>query len=37
VPHPTDESNSKLFLSKRLGQHVLDSHRSRRFLTRRDH
>jgi hypothetical protein len=37
VPHQTDESNSKLFLSKRLGQHVLDSHRSRRFLTRRDH
>jgi hypothetical protein len=37
VPHPTDESNSKLFLSKRLGQHVLDSHRSRRVLTRRDH
>jgi hypothetical protein len=37
VPHPTDEGHSKLFLSKRLGQHVLDSHRSRRFLTRRDH
>ena len=27
---------SKVFLSKRLGQHVLDTHRSRRSLTRRD-
>ena len=37
VPDPSDSGNSKVFLSKRLGQHVLDSHRSRRFLTRRDH
>ena len=36
VPHTTHSSESKLFLSKRLGQHVLDSHRSRRFVTRRD-
>ena len=36
VPHTTHASESKLFLSKRLGQHVLDSHRSRRFVTRRD-
>jgi hypothetical protein len=36
VPHTTDVKDSKLFLSKRLGQHVLDSHRSRRFVTRRD-
>jgi hypothetical protein len=36
VPHTTDIRESKLFLSKRLGQHVLDSHRSRRILTRRD-
>jgi hypothetical protein len=36
VPHTTDAHESKLFLSKRLGQHVLDSHRSRRVLTRRD-
>ena len=36
VPHTTHLSESKLFLSKRLGQHVLDSHRSRRFVTRRD-
>ena len=36
VPHTTHTSESKLFLSKRLGQHVLDTHRSRRTLTRRD-
>ena len=36
VPHTTHASESKLFLSKRLGQHVLDSHRSRRIITRRD-
>jgi hypothetical protein len=36
VPHTMDIRESKLFLSKRLGQHVLDSHRSRRVLTRRD-
>jgi hypothetical protein len=36
VPHTTSAHESKLFLSKRLGQHVLDTHRSRRTLTRRD-
>jgi hypothetical protein len=36
VPHTTETGESKVFLSKRLGQHVLDSHRSRRFVTRRD-
>jgi hypothetical protein len=36
VPSPTANSESKVFLSKRLGQHVLDTHRSRRSLTRRD-
>jgi hypothetical protein len=36
VPHPEDDRESKVFLRKRLGQHVLDSHRSRRSLTRRD-
>ena len=34
VPHPTDVAESKVFLSKRLGQHVLDAHRSRRTVTR---
>jgi hypothetical protein len=34
VPHPFDAGESKVFLSKRLGQHVLDSHRSRRSVTR---
>jgi GNAT superfamily N-acetyltransferase len=34
VPHPIDSSESKVFLSKRLGQHVLDAHRSRRSVTR---
>jgi hypothetical protein len=36
VPATTDTGNSKVFLSKRLGQHVLDTHRSRRKFTRRD-
>jgi len=34
VPHPIDVGESKVFLSKRLGQHVLDAHRSRRTVTR---
>jgi hypothetical protein len=34
VPHPVDTGESKVFLSKRLGQHVLDSHRFRRSLRR---
>src|SRR5262245_35233708 len=34
VPHPADRGESKVFLSKRLGQHVLDAHRSRRSVTR---
>jgi hypothetical protein len=36
VPSTTVTGESKVFLSKRLGQHVLDTHRSRRSLTRRD-
>ena len=36
VPHPVDIGESKVFLSKRLGQHVLDAHRSRRTVTRTD-
>ena len=36
VPHPVDEAESKVFLRKRLGQHVLDAHRSRRFVTKFD-
>jgi hypothetical protein len=32
VQHPYDSAESKVFLSKRLGQHVLDAHRSRRVL-----
>ena len=36
VPSTTASGESKVFLSKRLGQHVLDTHRSRRSLTRRD-
>ena len=36
VPSTTATGESKVFLSKRLGQHVLDTHRSRRSLTRRD-
>ena len=34
VPHPVDSQESKLFFRKRLGQHVLDAHRSRRSLVR---
>ena len=34
VQHPFDTSESKVFLSKRLGQHVLDAHRSRRSVVR---
>ena len=36
VPHPVDSGESKVFLSKRLGQHVIDSHRSRRSVHRND-
>ncbi len=36
VQHPADAGESKLFYSKRLGQHVLDSHRSRRSVVRDD-
>lgn len=34
VPHPVDNGESKVFLSKRLGQHVIDNHRSRRSVVR---
>jgi GNAT superfamily N-acetyltransferase len=34
VPHPAANGESKVFMSKRLGQHVLDSHRSRRSVVR---
>jgi GNAT superfamily N-acetyltransferase len=34
VPHPFDHGESKVFLSKRLGQHVIDAHRSRRSVVR---
>ena len=34
VPHPATNGESKVFMSKRLGQHVLDSHRSRRSVTK---
>ena len=34
VPHPIESGESKVFLSKRLGQHVIDSHRSRRSVVR---
>ena len=34
VQHPYDSSESKVFMSKRLGQHVLDAHRSRRLVVR---
>jgi hypothetical protein len=34
VPHPLESGESKVFLSKRLGQHVIDSHRSRRSVVR---
>jgi hypothetical protein len=36
VPHPFESGESKVFLSKRLGQHVIDSHRFRRSLRRDD-
>jgi hypothetical protein len=36
VRHPVDEAESKVFLRKRLGQHVVDAHRSRRSVTRFD-
>ena len=36
VPHPVYCGESKVFFSKRLGQHVLDSHRSNRSLFRDD-
>jgi GNAT superfamily N-acetyltransferase len=34
VAHPVENGESKVFLSKRLGQHVVDAHRSRRSVTR---
>jgi hypothetical protein len=34
VPHPVDSGESKVFLRKRLGQHVIDAHRSRRSVVR---
>jgi hypothetical protein len=34
VPHPIENGESKVFLSKRLGQHVIDTHRSRRSVVR---
>ena len=34
VPHPADNGESKVFMSKRLGQHVIDTHRSRRSVVR---
>ena len=36
VQHPFDTMESKVFLSKRLGQHVVDAHRSRRSVVRDD-
>jgi hypothetical protein len=36
VPHPYDSGESKVFLSKRLGQHVIDRHRSRRSVVRNE-
>ncbi|HVZ20597.1 MAG TPA: hypothetical protein VG871_06020, partial [Vicinamibacterales bacterium] len=36
VPHPIDDAESKVFLRKRLGQHVLDAHRGNRSVTRVD-
>jgi hypothetical protein len=36
VPHPVDNNESKVFMSKRLGQHVLDTHRFRRSVRRDD-
>jgi hypothetical protein len=34
VPHPVVNGESKVFLSKRLGQHIIDGHRSRRSVVR---
>jgi hypothetical protein len=34
VQHPFQNGESKVFLSKRLGQHVIDRHRSRRSVVR---
>jgi hypothetical protein len=34
VPHPFETGEAKVFLSKRLGQHVIDAHRSRRSVVR---
>jgi GNAT superfamily N-acetyltransferase len=36
VQHPYDSAESKVFMSKRLGQHVLDAHRSRRLVVHDD-
>lgn len=36
VQHPFDPAESKVFLCKRLGQHVLDAHRSQRSVIRHD-
>ncbi len=36
VQHPFESAESKVFMSKRLGQHVLDAHRSRRSVVRDD-
>jgi hypothetical protein len=33
-PHPSDNSESKVYLSKRLGQHVLNGHQLQRKTTR---
>ena len=34
VPHPVENSESKVFMSKKLGQHVIERHRSRRSVVR---
>jgi hypothetical protein len=36
VPHPVNSGESKVFLRKLLGQHVINSHRSRRSVVRTD-
>jgi len=36
VQHPYHTGESKLFFSKRLGQHVIDRHRSRRSVVRNE-
>jgi hypothetical protein len=36
VQHPVDPAESKVFLRKRLGQHVVDAHRSRRSVVRHE-